>query len=147
MPTTHRSEPEVGLPVWGCTASPVDSGDRDRPDARMMAPVPAELAPGSAGLSTRRSRTPARHFASHRVEKAALGACQCGCRLARAVEVVGQHVVGDLLADGDAVLDRCAVVDPAPDAGLADLALELLDRGVVAIAEAGQAGHFEVDER
>ena len=65
----------------------------------------------------------------------------------RCLEGVGEDMPCDLPADGDAILDCAAVVDAAPDAGVADLVLEVLDGGVGAVAEAGQAGDGEVDGR
>ncbi len=41
----------------------------------------------------------------------------------RLLEVVGEHLVHGLLADHDPVLDGGAVVDAAPDAGVADVVL------------------------
>ena len=63
----------------------------------------------------------------------------------RSVEVVIEHLVGHLRADLDAVVDRRAEVDAAPDASVADLVLQIPDAVEVTVAEAGQAGDGEVD--
>ena len=65
--------------------------------------------------------------------------------LRRPLEVVSEHVVDRLLADRDPVLDAGAEVDAAPDAGVADVVLQVLDPVEVTITEARQAGDREVD--
>src|SRR6476469_725140 len=61
------------------------------------------------------------------------------------MEVVGEHLVLNLLADLDPVLDGGAVIDATPDASVADLVLEVLGIGDVTVAETGQARDGEVD--
>src|SRR5690349_1051422 len=66
--------------------------------------------------------------------------------LAVAAGAVAEVVVGDLTSEGRSGLDREAVVQPAPDAGVADLGAEVV-RGceMPCLVEAGLALDVDVD--
>src|SRR4029450_10839038 len=66
-------------------------------------------------------------------------------RLVGLVEVVREYLVCHLRPELGSVFDGGAIVDPAPDPGVPDLAGEILHAVEVAIAETRDAGNRVVD--